>query len=115
MKAELGNTRIFLRPGSTDLRKGAKGLVVLVQEALEKDPFSDAVYLFCNRERKLLKAVWWDRTGFWLAQKRLERDRWPWPESGEEAREIGAEELRLLLDGIDFFRAHTALDYKRAA
>ena len=44
------------------------------------EPFSGNVYLFCNRERKLLKAVYWDKTGFWLSQKRLEKDKYPWPQ-----------------------------------
>jgi len=35
------------------------------------------VYLFCNRGRKLLKALWWDRNGFRLSQKRLEKDKFP--------------------------------------
>jgi transposase len=115
MRGEIENTRIFLKPGNTDLRKGAKGLTVMVQETLKLDPFSDAVYLFCNRERRLLKAVWWDRTGFWLIQKRLDKEKWPWPENGKEAREIQAEELKMLLRGIDFFSAHKTLSYKRVA
>jgi transposase len=45
-------------------------------------------------------------------QKRLERDRFPWPSSEEAAREINAEELRMLLDGIDFWRAHRARAYE---
>jgi transposase len=43
---------------------------------MQLDPLSGSVYLFCNKGRKPLKAVWWDRTGFWLAQKRLERERY---------------------------------------
>jgi transposase len=115
MKADIGNTRIYIRPGSTDLRKACNGLAALVQEAMKLDPFNDAIYLFCNKKRKLLKGIWWDKTGFWLCQKRLEKERWPWPKSGEEAREIRPEELALLLKGIDFFKAHKTLEYKIAA
>jgi transposase len=79
------------------------------------EPFSGDVYIFCNRERKLLKAVWWERNGFWLSQKRLEQDRFPWPESGEEARELEAAELRMLLEGINFFKAHKELIYKKVS
>jgi transposase len=56
--------KIYIRPGTTDLRKAAKGLMVLVQEQMQLDPLSGSVYVFCNKGRKLLKAVWWDRTGF---------------------------------------------------
>ena len=114
MILDLSKTRIFLRPGYTDLRKASNGLTVIVQEEMKGDPFSGSVYIFCNRERKLLKAVYWDRTGFWLCQKRLEKDRYPWPETGEQARELSAEELSMLLCGIDFFRAHKELFFKKA-
>ncbi|MDR0605203.1 MAG: IS66 family insertion sequence element accessory protein TnpB, partial [Bacteroidales bacterium] len=63
MTVDLSKARIFIRPGHTDLRKGVNGLTVLIQERMEGDPFSGSVYLFCNKGRKLLKAVWWDRTG----------------------------------------------------
>jgi transposase len=109
---DLSKARIFLRPGSTDLRKAVNGLSVIVQEDIQQDPFSGSVFLFCNRERKLLKAVYWDKTGFWLSQKRLEKDRFPWPCDETEARELTAEELKMLLAGINFFKAHKELFYK---
>jgi transposase len=115
MTVDLEKTRIFIRPGYTDMRKGAKGLTVIVQEQMGEDPLSGSVYLFCNRGRKLLKAVWWDKTGFWLSGKRLEEDRYPWPRTAEGAREISGEELRMLLSGIDFFKAHKALRYRRVS
>ena len=77
------------------------------------EPFSGNVYLFCNRERRLLKAVYWERNGFWLSQKRLEKDKFPWPETSESAQELNKEELMLLLSGIDFFKAHKELFYKK--
>jgi len=109
---DLSKMRIFLRPGVTDLRKAANGLSVLVQEAMKQDPFSGSVYLFCNNDRKLLKAVYWDKTGFWLSQKRLEKNRFPWPAGETEARELTAEELQMLLAGIDFFKAHKELHFR---
>jgi transposase len=115
MTVDLQAVKIYIRPGATDLRKGANGLTVLAQEQMGLDPLSGSVYLFCNKGRKLLKAVWWDRTGFWLAQKRLERDRYPWPEDVEGAKELSAEEARMLLAGIDFFKAHQAVYYQRVS
>ena len=112
---DLSKARIFLRPGSTDLRKAVNGLSAIVQETIKQDPFSGSVYLFCNRERKLLKAVYWDKTGFWLSQKRLEKARFPWPCDESEARELTEAELRMLLAGIDFFKAHKELFYKKVA
>jgi transposase len=112
MTIDLSTTRIFLRPGHTDLRKAVYGLTLIVQGEMACDPFSGSVYLFCNRKRDLLKAVYWDKTGFWLSQKRLEKDQFPWPKTISAAQELDAEELVLLLKGIDFFRAHKTLYYK---
>ena len=115
MTVDLSKVRIFIRPGSTDLRKAVHGLTALVQGNMRQDPFSGSVYLFCNRGRKLLKAVWWDRTGFWLAQKRLEKDKFPWPEYAEEVEELNGEQLEMLLTGIDFWKAHKPLQYQRVS
>jgi transposase len=120
MVIDLSKVKIFLRPGHTDMRKGVNGLTVLVQEEMSHDPFSGSVYLFCNRERKLVKAVYWDKTGCvplvrWLCQKRLEKDKFPWPENECEVRELTFEQLQMLLSGIDFFKAHKELFYKKVA
>jgi transposase len=115
MILDLETVKIYVRPGYTDLRKAVNGLSVMIQEQMEKDPFNGSVYLFCNRERKLLKAVWWDRTGFWLSQKRLEKDKFPWPENEAAVEELNAEELRMLLSGIDFWKAHKPVFYERVS
>ena len=115
MTIDLSKAKILLRPGATDMRKAANGLTAIVQEAMGQDPFSGNVYVFCGRDRKVLKAVYWDKTGFWLSQKRLEKDRFPWPRDAAEARELTAEQLRMLLAGIDFFKAHKELFYKKVA
>jgi transposase len=96
------------------MRKAANGLTALVQEGMGQDPFSGSVYVFCSRDRKLLKAVWWDKTGFWLSQKRLEKEKFPWPERKEEMEEVSREQLEMLLTGIDFWKAHKPLYYERA-
>ena len=60
----------------------------------------------------MLKAVYWDRTGFCLWMKRLERGRFPWPRAADQARrQIDAQEPRMLLLGIDFWNAHRELKY----
>ena len=112
---DLSKVRIFLRPGHTDMRKAVNGLSIIVQNDMAQDPLDGNVYLFCNRERKLLKAVYWDKTGFWLSQKRLEKDRFPWPQDEEQARELSGEQLLLLLAGIDFFKAHKEVFYKNVS
>jgi transposase len=115
MMLDLNAVKIYVRPGSTDLRKAVNGLTVMIQEKMEKDPFNGSVYLFCNRGRKLLKAVWWDKTGFWLCQKRLEKNKFPWPEDAAGVEELNTEELHMLLSGINFWKAHKPVFYERVS
>ena len=115
MILDLSTVRIFIRPGYTDLRKAVNGLAGIIEQQMAGEVFSGNVYLFCNRERKLMKAVWWDKTGFWLSQKRLEKEKYPWPETSEAARELSVEELHMLLTGIDFFKAHKPVYYKKVS
>ena len=110
MIIDASRAKIFVRPGSTDLRKASNSLTAIVQEGMRQDPFSGSVYL---RGRTLLKAVHWGSNGFWLSQKRLEKERFPWPATAEAARELNGEELKMLLAGIDFFKAHKTLYYKK--
>ena len=108
----MGDARVFVRPGATDMRKQINGLALMVQEQMEMDPFQDALFVFCNRGRRILKALYWDRTGFCLWIKRLERHRFPWPRNAAEAgQQIDASQLRLLLSGVDFFSAHQEVSY----
>ena len=109
------NIKIYIRPGQTDMRKAVNGLTVIVQEAMELDPFSGSIFMFCSRDRKLLKAVYWDKSGFWLSQKRLEKEKYPWPEIKESVQALNGEELKMLLSGIDFFKAHKPLYYKKVS
>ena len=109
---EVREARIFVRPGQTDMRKQINGLALIVEQQMGSKVFEPALFLFCNGERRILKALYWDRTGFCLWQKRLEKHRFPWPRSAEQARcEIDSEKLQMLLEGIDFWCAHQQLTY----
>jgi transposase len=82
-----------------DMRKSFDGLVALVQNTLCEDPLSGSLYVFINRRGTYVKAVYWDRTGFCLFAKRLERGRFVLP-GGSETFELSEQAFRLLLDGI---------------
>ncbi len=72
----------------------------MVDKALGLDAFAPCVYVFGNRRRNRVKILGWDRNGFWLLLKRLEKDRFAWP--GEQAvPTLTVEQLHWLLDGID--------------
>jgi transposase len=105
--------RVYLAVGTTDMRKQINGLSILVQETMELDPFSGSVYVFCNRQRSIVKAIYWDRNGFCLWQKRLEKDRFRWPDTREEVLRISSRQLSWLLDGLELVQgnAHGQLQY----
>jgi transposase len=106
-------TPIYLKTGITDMRKSINGLSALVQNEMKKNPFESGYFLFCGKTKRILKLLYWDKTGFALWYKRLEQARFPWPEKEEEARRITAEQVTWLLAGIDFFKAHKKLSYSR--
>jgi transposase len=81
------------------MRKSFDGLVAVVQNVLHEDPLSGCLYVFFNRRGNYLKLVAWDRTGYTLFAKRLERGRFRLP-SGESKQEISERAFRLILDGI---------------
>jgi len=116
MRVELEGAEIYVRAGSTDMRKQINGLSVLVQEELKGDIFSGALFLFCNRSRRIVKVLWWDRTGFCLWQKRLEgRRKFPWPKDREGVRRIDEVQLGMLLRGIDFWGEHREVKFSRVS
>ena len=104
--------RIFVRPGYTDMRKQIDGLAVLVRDSLGCDPFDGSLYLFAGMNGRRLKILYWDRNGFCLWLKRLEKDRFPWPKEVGLVRTITTEQLGFLLEGIDFWRAHPRRVYR---
>lgn len=115
MILDVGSIAIYVRPGKTDMRKQINGLSVLVESEMAKDPFSGALFLFCNGGRRLLKAIYWDRNGFCMWQKRLEKHQFPWPQTDAAVRKITGSELKMLLDGIDFFKAHRELTFSNVS
>lgn len=91
---------IYLVQGYTDLRKGIDGFASIIQDRFKLNPFEDALYLFCNRQRDKLKCLYWDGTGFWLLYKRLEMGHFKWQKDREGAILITQQQLQWLLDGL---------------
>jgi transposase len=100
-----------------DFRKSINGLVAVVEQSLKLDAFAPALYAFGNRRRDKVKVLTWDRNGFWLHYKRLERDRFAWPRQGETTVRLTLEQLGWLLQGYDLgaMRGHTAFYVRRAS
>lgn len=117
MKAASEFATIYLYRGDVDFRKWIRGLVAMIQHEFGKDPGAPALFVFVARDRKRIKAVYWDKTGFSLWLKVLERDRFIMPKAGARLDEIHAEELSKFLDGINIFvqKPHEALQYESYA
>jgi transposase len=90
--------RIYLRRPPTDMRKSFDGLSGLIRNEFLRDPLTGDVFVFMNRRRDLLKAIYWDRDGFALWCKRLERGRFVLP--GGDDTDIDRSALMLLLEGV---------------
>ncbi len=107
---------VYLHRPAVDLRMGINGLAVLVEQALGRNPFAAAVYVFSNRRRNRVKILAWERNGFWLLLKRLEQDRFMWPDE-RAVPTLTVEQLHWLLDGIDLaiIQRHPQRIYQRVA
>jgi transposase len=108
-------TKIYLAPGSTDMRKNFEGLYGIVRDQLGCDPMSGYLFLFANQKRTRLKVLVWDGSGLWVCAKRLEKGRFRWPDAATEGRvAMSHEELTLLLNGIDLTQTERRKWYRKA-
>jgi transposase len=108
------HTRVYLAAGATDMRKQIDGLAALVEDVLEHDPLSSHLFVFCNRGRDKLKLLFWHNNGFWLWYRRLERQRFWWPEAQHgQAIAMSMRELGWLVEGLDptAVQAHKRTDF----
>jgi len=96
-----GNVRVYLHERPVDMRKSFTGLYALVKHVLGEDPLSGSLFVFINRRGNYLKLIYWDRTGFCLWAKRLERGVFVRRHSGELKRVMSYMDLKLLLEGIE--------------
>ena len=105
--------RVFLAPGATDMRKSIDTLAILVTGQLGQDPLTGHLFGFCNRRRDTIKILYWDRNGFCLWHKRLERHVFRWPTREAEVLTIDSRQLAWLLDGLDplAVKGHSRLEY----
>lgn len=95
--------RVLVAVATADVRRGIDGLAELCRASLREDPFTGAVFVFCNRRRTAVKLLVYDGQGFWLCHKRLSKGRflfWPSPE-GKASASLQAHELQVLLFGGD--------------
>jgi len=114
MKAIQNFPKIQLCTHAIDFRMRRKGLSVFVQSVLSQDPFSATLFLFANRRRDCIRALYWDRTGFAMWEKELEEAKFHWPKTSDAAPlSITSQQAEWLLEGFDIWKLkpHAELNY----
>ncbi len=108
--------RIFVALDPVDMRKSHHGLAAIVRDQLDLDPLSGHLVFFANRRRNLAKILFFDRTGYALLYKRLERGTFQLPEvkDGVSRAEIDPGSLAMILEGIDLRSAVRRRRYRRS-
>ena len=108
------SVRVYLSTVPCDMRKGFDGLHALVRESMGLDALGGHLFVFGSRRRDRIKILYWDRDGFALWSKRLEKGTYAMPYGGQAARrEVSSQELGAMLSGIDVDQARRRKRYER--
>ena len=104
---------VYLYADCVDMRKSIDGLAALIEQETTLSPFSTTLFVFCNRQRDKIKLLLWERNGFVLWYKRLEKFRFQWPSAADQPVTMDGAVLNQLLDGYDIRppKAHPTLHY----
>ena len=93
--------RIYIVCGYTDLRSGIDTLVSIIDARTDNSPYvPDTLYLFCGRKSDRIKGLVWEKDGFLLLYKRLEKGKFLWPRNEEEVRNLTPQQFRWLMEGV---------------
>ena len=97
------SVRIYFATELTDMRNGIDGLRAIVEGTLRHDPYGGHLFVFVGKAKDKVKILFWDRSGFVLYMKRLERGRFQLPVIDARRKHVTMEpaQLTMLLDGID--------------
>ncbi len=98
------SVRIYIASEPVNLRKGFYKLAAVARRVVKEDPRCGHIFVFTNRRRNRVKCLWWDRLGWAVLYKKLERGTFALPTEpllGQTHIEVDAGELALVLEGID--------------
>jgi transposase len=96
----IASARIYLYRLPCDMRKSFDGLCGLIRKELGADPLDGAFFVFVNRRRNMLKSLYWDRDGFAIWHKKLEKGCFDPPQIIAADGRIDRLQLTLLLEGV---------------
>ena len=100
--------RIYLHRDYADFRKGVNGLIEQLLAIDNLDVQSSSLFVFCNKKRNSIKAIYWDKTGFCLWHKRLEKATYKWPKKHTmTCIELNHDMFQLFLKGVDISKVST--------
>ena len=107
---------IYFCTKPTDMRKGFDGLLALIQDHLQQDPFAGGLYAFVNRRRDRLKLLAWEGDGLAIYYRRLEQGTYQFPavEDSKPSLVLSATDLSLILSGIDLKSVKRRKRYQQA-
>lgn len=101
LKEGKGFSKVIIKCGRTDLRRGAAGLAAIVKLSYDLDPLEEGtLFLFCGTRLDRIKGIIYDEDGWCCITKRLTDGKYQWPRTTEEARDITGERFRRLMDGF---------------
>jgi len=92
---------IYLAMEPINMNSSFDKLALLVEEVIQQSPLNGQVFVFRNRSRDKIKMLLWDRNGFWIFYRRIEKGRFKIPKVKNDCIELSHQDLTLLLDGID--------------
>ena len=95
-------TPIWFYPVPVDFRMQIDGLAVLIADHMKVNPTSGQLFLFRNRTATKIKILFWEKNGFWLFYKRLEKGKFIFPAINDQSIEMTGDQLGWLLSGLDF-------------
>ena len=104
---------IYLYRDPVDFRKQMHGLAAIVEQELDRNPFTGALYLFINRQHNKIKCLMWEDNGFVLYYKALAEEKFHWPKEQESVISLSGEQINWLLDGYNLsaMQGHRSLSY----
>jgi len=96
--------RVWVAIEPVDMRIGADGLALRVQETLQRIPCNGNAYAFRNRRSTRIKLLIWDGNGVWLCHRRLHHGSFIWPVEGDTEYVLTAAQWQWLVNGVDWRR-----------